>query len=46
MFETIGFVQKVENMDLRGEEDKEQHHLMEAELELLAEERNHLLLED
>ena len=32
--------------DLRGEEDKEQHNLMEAELELLAEERSHLILEE
>ena len=33
-------------MDLRGEEDEEQQHLMEAELELLAEERSQLSLED
>ena len=32
--------------DIRGEEDEEQQHLMEAELELLAEERSHLILED
>ena len=28
VFETIGFVKKVEKRDLRGEEDKEQEHLM------------------
>ena len=32
--------------DLRGEEDEEQQHLMEAELELLAEERSQMRLED
>ena len=32
--------------DLRGEEDEEQQHLIEAELELLAEERRQLILED
>ena len=32
--------------DLRGEEGEEQQHLMEAELELLAEERSQLILED
>ena len=32
--------------DLRGEEDEEQQHLMEAELELLVEERSQLILED
>ena len=32
--------------DLRGEEDEEQQHLTEAELELLAEERNQLILEE
>ena len=32
--------------DIRGEEDKEQQHLMEAELELLAEKRSQLILED
>ena len=32
--------------DLRGEEDEEQQHLMEAELELLEEERSQLILED
>ena len=32
--------------DLRGEEDEEQQHLMEAELELLTEERSQLILED
>ena len=32
--------------DLRGEEDEEQQHFMEAELELLAEERSQLILED
>ena len=31
--------------DIRGEEDKEQQHLMEAELELLAEERSQVILE-
>ena len=31
---------------LMGEEDEEQQHLMEAELELLAEERSPLILED
>ena len=30
VFETIGFVKKVEKRDLRGEEDEEQQHLMEA----------------
>ena len=30
----------------RGEEEKEQQHLMEAELELLAEEHSQLILED
>ena len=46
MFETIGFVKKVEKRDLRGEEDEEQQHFMEAELELLAEERSQMRLED
>ena len=46
VFETIGFVKKAEKRDLTGEEDEEQQHLMEAELELLAEERSHLSLED
>ena len=32
--------------DLRIEEYKEQQHLMEAELELLAEERSQMILED
>ena len=32
--------------DLRGEEYEEQQHLMEAELELLAEEPSQLILED
>ena len=32
-------------MDLRSEEDEEQQHLMETELELLAEEHNQLSLE-
>ena len=32
--------------DIRGEEDEEQQHLMEAELELLAEERSQLISED
>ena len=32
--------------DLRGEEDEEKQHLMEAELELLAEERSQMILED
>ena len=36
VFETVGFVKKVKKRDLRCEEDKEQKHLMEAELELLA----------
>ena len=31
---------------LRGAEDEEQQHLMEAELEILAEERSQLILED
>ena len=31
---------------LRGEEDKKQQHLMELELELLAEEHSQLILED
>ena len=46
MFEAIGFVKNSEKRDLRGKEDEEQQHLMEAKLELLAEERNHLRLED
>ena len=46
MFETIGFVKKIEKKDLRGEEDEEQQHLMEAGLELLAEERSQLSSED
>ena len=46
VFETIGFVKKVEKRYLRGEEDKEQQHLMEAELELLTEECSQLSLED
>ena len=33
-------------MGLRGEEDDEQQHLMDAELELLAKERSQLILED
>ena len=33
-------------MYLRGEEDEEQQHFMEAELELLAEERSQMILED
>ena len=32
--------------DLRGEQDEEQQHLMEAELELLAEERSQMILEE
>ena len=32
--------------DIRGDEDEEQQHLMEAELELLAEEQSQLILED
>ena len=32
--------------DIRGEEDREQQHLIEAELELLAEERSQRILED
>ena len=31
---------------IRGEEDEEQQHLMEVELELLAEERSQLILEE
>ena len=31
---------------VRGEEDEEQQHLMEAEFKLLAEERSKLILED
>ena len=46
VFETIGFVKKFKNRDLRGEEEEEQQHLMEAELELLAEECIQLSLED
>ena len=45
LFETIGFVKKVEKRDLRGEEDEEQQHLMESELELLAGERSRMSLE-
>ena len=44
--ETIGFVKKFDKKDLRGEEDEEKQRLTEAELELLAEERNQLILED
>ena len=32
--------------DIRGEEDEEKQHLMETELELLAEERSQIILED
>ena len=46
VFETIVFVKKDEKRDLRGKEDEEQQHLMEPELELLAEERSQLSLED
>ena len=46
VFETIGFVKKSNKRDLRGEDDEEKQHLMEAELELLAEERSHMNLED
>ena len=46
VFETIGFVKFFEKRDLRGEEDEEQQHLMESELELLTEERNHLNFEN
>ena len=47
VFETIGFFLKVKKKrNVGGEEDKEQQHLMEVELELLAEERNHLRLDD
>ena len=45
VFETIGSSKKAEKMDLWGEEDVEQQHLMEVELELLAEERSQLSLE-
>ena len=38
VFETIGFVKKVEKRDLRGEEEEEEekHHFMEAELRLVS----------
>ena len=44
VFETFEFVKKVKKRDLRGKEDEEQQHLMEVDLELLAEERSHLIL--
>ena len=43
---TNGQYERQMKRDLRGEEDEEQQHLMEAELELLAEERSQLILKD
>ena len=43
---TNGQYERQLNRDIRGEEDEEQQNLMEAELELLAEERSQLILED
>ena len=42
----LDLLKKIEKKDLRGEEDEEQQHLMEAGLELLAEERSQLSSED
>ena len=42
---TNGQYERQLKRDLRGEEDKEQHHFMEAELELMVEERSQLILE-
>ena len=44
--DTNGQYKRQLKRDLRGDEDKEQQHLMEEELELLAEERSQLILED
>ena len=41
--DTNGQYQRQLKRDLRGEEDEEQQHFMEAELELLAEERSQLI---
>ena len=43
---TNGQYERQLNRDIRGEEDEEQKKLMEAELELLTEERSQLILED
>ena len=43
---TNGQYERQLKRDLRGEEYKEEQHLMEAELELLTEERSQLILED
>ena len=43
---TNGQYERQLKRNLRGEEDEDQQHLMEAELELLAEERSQLILED
>ena len=43
---TNGQCERQLKRDLRGEEYEEQQHLMEAELELLTEERSQLILED
>ena len=43
---TKGQCERLLKRDLRGEEDEEQQHLMEVELELLAEERSQMILED
>ena len=43
---TNGQYERQLKRDLRGEEDEEQQHLMEAELELLVEEHSQLILED
>ena len=43
---TNGKYERQLKRDLRSEKDKEQQHLIEAELGLLAEERSQLILED
>ena len=43
---TNGQYERQLKRNLRGKEDEEQQHLMEAELELLAEERSQMILED
>ena len=43
---TNGQYKRQSKKDIRGEEEYQQQHLMEAELELLAEERSQLILED
>ena len=43
---TNGQYERQLKRDLRGEEDEEQQHVLEAELELLVEELSQLILED